>query len=119
MMREKARAKAAPMGVMMALQRMAAVAAATCAVKATTEALEAEAMAAELPTTRAMAVRGAEAAATEPRAGGKAKADQYKARCRELFPIAKCFSDTQNSVKNTSSANSTNHMEVGGGEVES
>merc|ERR1719346_831732 len=52
-------------------------------------------------------------------AGGKAKADQYKARCRELFPIAKCFSDTQNSVKNTSSANSTNHMEVGGGEVES
>merc|ERR1712130_878594 len=50
--------------------------------------------------------------------GGKAKADLYKAQCRELFPLAKCFKDTQssNSVNNSSS---TNNSELGGGEVES
>ena len=51
--------------------------------------------------------------------GGKAKADLYKAQCRELFPLAKCFKDTQSSVNNSSSAPSTNNSELGGGEVES
>merc|ERR1712032_1209486 len=53
--------------------------------------------------------------------GGKAKADLYKAQCRELFPLAKCFKDTQssNNVNNSSSTPSTNNSELGGGEVES
>ena len=53
---------------------------------------------------------------------GKAKADLYKIQCRELFPMAKCFKDTQssNSVNSTSSSTpSTNHVEVGSGEVDS
>jgi len=48
---------------------------------------------------------------------GKAKADLYKAQCRELFPLAKCFKDTQSSSVNNSS--SPNNSELGGGEVES
>lgn len=51
--------------------------------------------------------------------GGKAKADLYKAQCRELFPLAKCFKDTQISNSVNNSVPSTNNSELGGGEVES
>ena len=51
--------------------------------------------------------------------GGKAKADLYKAQCRELFPLAKCFKDTQSSNSVNNSVPSTNNSELGGGEVES
>merc|ERR1712037_171238 len=51
--------------------------------------------------------------------GGKAKADLYKAQCRELYPLAKCFKDTQISNSVNNSVPSTNNSELGGEEVES